>query len=235
MITKHIVVLAKSYKNEAWCVAGRELDADGQPLDNWIRPVSNSEYGALTGAHCLSHKRPVRVLDIVSIPMLGPKPGISQPENWLFDESQMWTIKGACSREALPVLLETPRNLWLERSGRQDRISVEAQAMQSPQFSLTLVRPVDFKLRLSVVKNPYNDGREEKKARAVFRYCGIRYELSVTDPVFREKYCVGYPPLGAKPIEKELPFKDNCCLCVSLTPPFKGAHYKVVAAVLELT
>jgi hypothetical protein len=58
--------------------------------------------------------------------------------------------------------------------------------------------------------------------------------MSLTDPVASQEYANIFPAKDEPAKEVTLPHGDNYVLCVSLTPPFKGIHYKVVATILQL-
>ena len=110
---------------------------------------------------------------------------------------------------------------------------MDAQAQKKPQSSLVVVQPERFRIQLWRETPPWND-YTQRKTHAVFRYAGRRYSLSVTDPVFKGEHCSEHPAERDGVREFTPPCGDNCLLCISLTPPFKGYHYKVVATVLSI-
>jgi hypothetical protein len=122
-------------------------------------------------------------------------------------------------------------NLWLKVGERSDRVSVkDLQSVWNPH-SLTLIQPEDLCLKVKGDGTGIND---TVKVRAEFRYKRLKYDLSLTDPVFLARYCKNVIPMGKNEVEFAPRFGDRCALCVSLTPPFQGYHYKVVATIQEL-
>lgn len=234
--TKRLLILANSIKKNARCVAGREVvvEEGGAQLGSWVRPVSGQNEGELFQRHyALPQGEVTNVLDIVDIPVLEPKNDPGQPENWLIDEEVAWSKVEVYNTDRIHSLAETPKDLWLESSGHLDRISVDLQGSRDPQSSLVLIAPQGFRVRMWREHNPFR-GYTQKKTRAVFEYNQQRYSLSITDPVFSSNHCAQHPQQEGEVLEMTPPCGDQCLLCVSLTPPFQGYHYKVVATVLEL-
>lgn len=229
-------MLANSIKKQARCVAGREIlpGRDGVSYGGWIRPVSSTHEGALFSRHyTLVDGEAAAVLDIVDIPLLGTASDPGQPENWCVDEERPWRKLGTLGLVDVESLRQRPRDLWLAGNSHRDRISATLQAARDPQCSLVLIKPVGFRVRMWREFNPFKN-YTQRKTHAVFSYRDVQYSLSLTDPVFCERRCRAHPPENAAAIEVVPPCEDTCLLCVSLTPPFNGYHYKVVATVLEL-
>lgn len=87
--SKTIVCLAKSIKHGGYCIAGKEL------VDNrfagWIRPVSDREDEEIRSAECrCDDGTELRLLDVVTIPLLEARPSAYQIENHLIDANQRW-------------------------------------------------------------------------------------------------------------------------------------------------
>lgn len=230
-----MLLLANSIKRSARCVAGREVvEQDGRSrLGGWIRPVSTQDEGELLVKHyTMTDGRVASVLDIVDISLVGRANNPGQPENWLLDEDVAWSRIRTVSGKNLSRLEERPPDLWLEDKAHSDRISAQGQARQTSPRSLVIVRPTNFRVRLWREFNQFK-GYVQRKSRAVFTYAGDEYDLSITDPIFSEQYCRQHPEEGKAHVHVTPPCADTCLLCVSLTPPFKGYHYKVLATVLE--
>ena len=104
---KRVVCLANSRKLNGRCVAGREW-IDGQP-GRWIRPVSDRENQEVSEyERQYEDGSDPRVLDIVDIPVLEPRPADYQTENWLLDPKYYWVKDGRLSWSDLPSLVEDP-------------------------------------------------------------------------------------------------------------------------------
>ncbi len=236
MAEKRVLILANSIKKRARCVAGREIIQDGgkDRLGAWIRPVSASGEGELLPRHyALQQGGSASVLDVVDVPLKRRQSDPGQPENWLIDDSTQWSKVRAVAIDKVAGFAECPTDLWLESTSHSHRITVNAQASRSTPTSLVLIRPGGFHVRLWREHPPWKE-YTQRKTRAVFRYAGQEYSLSMTDPIFSEQHCGKHPPESEGVREVVPACGDDCLLCISLTPPFKGDHYKVVATVIAL-
>jgi hypothetical protein len=237
VLTKRLVVLANSIRHAPCrCVAGREVRSDCQPVQfgGWVRPISDHGDGELYEQEIrLDDKSPPRVLDVIDVDLSGPRASHVQPDNWLLARRQTWRKVGRMARSHLALLVEEPGTLWHLRGRRSDRIStVDAARMQIEQ-SLYLIRPHEFRVRLWTEARPETQSQKHYR-RAVFRYHGVEYNLSLTDPIVNARFEQHLPAAGEPPREERLPCSDECLLCVSLAREYQGWHYKVVATVVEL-
>ena len=109
--SKTILCLANSRKISGRCIAGREWANGG--LGGWIRPVSTRENGELSEEdRRFENGRDPRVLDIIRIPLLEPKPRAFQVENHLIDADYYWTLEGTATwDQALAAVDVTGRAL----------------------------------------------------------------------------------------------------------------------------
>jgi hypothetical protein len=236
MIRKRVIVLANSIKHGGRCIAGREvLNVGGRgEIGGWIRPVTALSSGELYPVHYLLNSGGfAAVCDVVDIPLQRHCNEPGQPENWQLIEGKPWRMVEPVPQSYIPRLTENPPDLWLEPHEKTDRISPAAQQARDPQHSLALIEPRNLRFLLS---NPYNEssGSERPRMQAMFRYRGMDYSMNVTDPLLAERHEWAYPEANERSVEKTLPCGDHCRLCISLTPPFHGYHYKVVATVFEL-
>jgi hypothetical protein len=209
-IKKTIVVLAKSIKHHAYCVAGKDISSN-----EWIRPVSNINGAELSEQQCKctndqwkgQGKSPYHsnVLKKIEIEFLQHAPLINQPENYVISD-KVWQHKYNIKANELQNYLDEPETLWGD-DARIDYSLIENNII-SIQQSLYLVK-VD---NLTLYKN------ENDKRRASFCYKGNSYDLSVTDTNFDNI------------------LKDNSqnligILCISLGENYKGFCYKIVATI----
>ena len=126
---KRIVCLANSRKLHGRCIAGREWRGGG--AGPWIRPVS-----ARDGQEVSEYERQYedgsdpRVLDVVDVPVLEPRPQGYQTENWLLDPRRYWEKAGRLSPLDLAPLRDPDGPLWIDGhhtwNGRNDKIPLEA-------------------------------------------------------------------------------------------------------------
>lgn len=233
METKTLCILANSIKFSGRCIAGMEVEAtdDGKwRLNrNWIRPLSHSEGGEvnLHESRLDTNQQPA-ILDIVEIPLDEPAQVDGQPEDWLIARESNWIYRGRFAPSVLGHLLEEPENLWLEFPHQADRVSPDFLRMHRLP-SLYLIQASD--LGLAITEFVDDSGQTKKKRRARFRYKGVSYDLALTDPKMQCRYFPNFPQTNSGPIT-DGPDADSI-LCVSLTPEFRGHHYKLVAGVIE--
>jgi len=135
--------------------------------------------------------------------------------------------------ETLGAFEEFPDDLWLESKSHADRATSPFLKRRHNHQSLYLVGPIDLRIELSYEHNQYKN-KDQKRTRARFFYRGQEYQMNLTDPEFTTRFCTMYPALGARALVVRPPYKDDCLICVSLTPEFNGYHYKVVAAIMEM-
>ncbi len=217
--TKQIVCLANSYKYpNGRCIAGMET-----PAGDWIRPVSPRPTHEVTLNECRYADNTLpQLLDIINVPLSEPMPHFHQAENHVMQAGQQWAKTGTLQFGHLAELCDDPPALWVNSQstalGHNDCISQEEAAEFT--HSLLLVRPEGFSVEIGT--NPWQGRRTY---RSDFRYKGVHYNLSVTDPRVRELY-------GNSPGDHPL---TDVYICVSLTEPYEqdGRCHKLVAAVIR--
>lgn len=224
-IVKRIICLANSRKLQGRCIAGREV-MGGYP-GRWIRPVSDrpSEEVSEYERQYMDGSDP-RVLDIIDVSLLEPRPKNYQQENWLLDPDTYWAKAGALSRGELNRFAETGGTLWLNGhhtyNGQNDTIPVDKAAGLST--SLKLVRVEDLLLRVFRPGEAF--GNAKRRVQGRFRFTGSLYALWVTDPIVERAYLAltdGDYTLG------------QAYLTVSLGETYNDRCYKLVAAVIQGT
>ena len=207
---KEIVVFANSVRSGKHCVAGKEIESK-----QWIRPVSRRG-GELNRAQCtvFGRKDPVRPLQKIEIDVDGPYTSIKhQPDNYLIGNDR-WNYIGEITSGEIGPYLDSPDTLW----GAGDRVpcsEIENDNMTIEQ-SLYLVKVSELQL--------HGPSFASKRMRASFYYKRERYNLSFTDPYFKEHR--NWPH-----------YREEEVLCVSLVGekfnPRGGTNYyyfKIVAA-----
>lgn len=218
-----ILCLANSRRPGGSCVAGKEFV--GGKTRAWVRPVSRRnthEISALEQRY--KDEQSLALLDIVSIPMIEPRPMGHQTENHVIAGGHSWTKKAQATWPQITAATDKVSNpLWHDGEnsfhGRNDKVP-EAVA-KTLTGSLLLIAP--DKLNLVVASESKYGGGEERKVRADFHLNGVRYNFVVTDPWIEAKYLAGKD--GVYPI------KDSR-LCISLAEVINGIATKLVAAVI---
>jgi hypothetical protein len=111
---KTILCLANSRKPPSGrCVAGKEMLKDG--FGDWIRPISNRSSREISEEERrFASGEQARVLDIVRIPFLEPRPIFHQTENHLIDYDHHWAKKGVATWDELKKAVDRVRGpLWI--------------------------------------------------------------------------------------------------------------------------
>ena len=219
---KRIVCLANSRKRNGRCVAGRELLEDGS-VGGWIRPVSAREDEEVSGVERqYEDGGEPRVLDVIDVPVLDPRPKGYQRENWLLDPSLRWTRVDRIGESSLSQYTDKTETLWINGHdslhGRNDRVPLSDA--NSLDHSLRLVWIDRLELSVSAPRADYGDFTRHMRGR--FQLRGTTYSLRVTDPIYEQRY----PRHGTYGI-------GGCFIAVSLGEPYHGYAYKLIAAVIE--
>lgn len=218
---KKFVCLAKSFREGGYCVAGKELLSDGR-IGGWFRPVDRFADALAVQACGFS------LGDIVSCSVMRPVPEPMQPENFLLDRDPCLRAEGVFPFDQVHRLLDSPQTLWETEGsssslhGLHDRIAASAAA--GVKNSLCFVRIAEG--TLTKAEERYGE-KQILKMRLAFAYNGVQYSLAVTDPELsgncRNRQQAGEP-------EKIGP----ACLTISLTKPYHGFCYKLVAGYVPL-
>lgn len=223
IVTKRIVCLANSRKLNGRCIAGVELIAGG-PAD-WIRPVSNREHQEVSEyERQYNDGSDPRVLDVIDVPLLEPRPGTYQQENWLLDPNFYWTRVGTVGWDGLGAFAHSHGPLWIVGRSTYHGLNDEIGETQADILtsSLALVHVGELRLRTLAPGTVF--GNSKRRLQAEFRHVGVSYRLWVTDPLYERRYLAhadGVHELG------------ECYLTVSLGEPFNHACHKLVAAIIE--
>jgi len=234
-IKKEFIIIVKSIKSNEYCVAGRAIervDTGVRLLDNWIRPISSkSENGAVSEREMiLSDSRKPRFLDVIQIEVNANKGSGIQPENWIMSDTK-WKKLGKVSLASISdSLAENPDDLWCSNSCETHRISTQAYFEKGFNSSICIVEPEHFEMQIY-----YEDfeGKPKQRRRAIMRYNGVGYNLPITDQDIHKLYFTDFPAPGDK--KKTILLNSKRCLvAVSLTPVWKGYHYKIVGKIIEL-
>ena len=221
---KRIVCLANSRKISGRCIAGREW-AEGRGAGPWIRPVSARENQEVSEyERQYEDGSDPRVLDIIDLPVLEPRPKGHQTENWLLDPMYYWEKAGSYSPLDLAALTDPVEPLWRDGGstyhGRNDRIPVESASAVSG--SLRLIRVEEIEIEVFMPGEAF--GNPKRRVQGRFVHSDREYALWVTDPGYERRYLAkldGRYRLG------------ECHLTISLGEPYEGALYKLIAAIIE--
>lgn len=230
-VIKRIVCLANSRKMAGRCIAGREV-FDAGP-GRWIRPVSARQTEEVSEREReYQDGSDPRVLDIIDVPLVGPRPHTCQTENWLLDPDYCWAKVRQIGWAELRRYVEDPPTLWVNDRSTYNGVNDELLQADADALSdsLVLIRVPTLDLRVFAPRADFGDSK--RRVQAHFRHRNIQYALWVTDPVIEREYKArsdGSYKLG------------ECCMCISLGEPMRKQYsgewcrYKLVAAVIRRT
>ena len=222
---KRIVCLANSRKLSGRCVAGIEIDADGNRV-GWIRPVSNPGGGELLyNQYRYRDGTELRVLDVVDISLLRPCPHWYQCENWLIDGDGNCRKVGRLSPRDLYPIVDQPESLWVNGYHSRDCTNDKIPLPLGDILSSSLLLVYLDRLSLWTITQIRPDGSSRPRLQGRFSYGGHDYKLWVTDPIYERRY------LGQLQGCHEL---RECFVTLSLSEPFEGYCYKLIAAIIPV-
>lgn len=237
---KELLVLAKSFKQGGFCVAGLEVSRNqqGQRVlqSNWIRPVLSSPAQCKSAALPLGSCENFRVFDTVSFEMQGYQPSAGQQENWQWAGTPTINAGIECPPHLLHELAANSGLIWFDSTTTCDnQVSGFYADHTGRQDSVMLIQPQNLIFCLEV-KN--NNDKLKRCITAEFTHLGYRFGgISVTDPWVHRIFSSQFPQQVGYKVRAPLALGDQCWLTLSLTLPFgsKGLRYLLVAAVIDHT
>lgn len=220
-----IVCLANSRKPPSGrCIAGKLWDAG--KAGPWLRPVSTRASHEVSEAE---RRYPdghlAQLLDIVTVPLIEPKPFHFQHENHVLDDEYYWQKTGVASWVDVRACLDGFDQEFWSRSqstyhGMNDKIAeAEVQRFGS---SLKLIEVDDLQIEVQM-EGGFEGRPGKRKVRARFVYSRQHYLLSVSDAALEDQYLKRGD--GAYPVGLAI-------LCISLVEVFHGFSFRVVASVI---
>ena len=220
---KRIVCLANSRKYGGRCVAGKELLSDGT-AGGWIRPVSSRENEEVSEQERrYADNEDPRVLDVIDVPLLSPRPKTYQQENWLLNPGVRWVKAGKAVWNDLDAMVDPDAPLWLNGystlAGQNDRVPIDdTNAIDN---SLRLIRVSALTV---TVFEPSHPSADFPILRGSFNYHGDDYCFRITDPESESgsvNLSHGDYPVGER------------YLVISLGEPFEDYAYKLIATIIK--
>lgn len=225
MSSHRIVCLANSYKHDHRCVAGISLTTK-----KWVRLVGKNTPGCLAREEtCYPDGTEASILDVFEAELGESCGSNSHPEDVFVSESRWRRVRrfdGASDAALLKDYLNKGPAIL---QGASDRVYAKMYSSSAAEKSLELIKPDDLWWWI-------RDDKSVRKNRALFRIGHVnrmRYELAVTDPVWLTQ--LNLLPAGIYPhafFSKGKP--PSTFLTLSLSEPFEGFHYKLVAGVVNL-
>ena len=220
---KRILCLANSRKLQGRCIAGKELVGDRAV--GWIRPVSSREHQEVSEyERQYQDGSDPRVLDIIDVPLIEPRPHGCQQENWLLDPDAYWAKVRSVDCGDLDEYLDVVPTLWVNGHSTYNGLNdkVPQAIADTLGNSLCLIKVAQLQLVVFTPGEAF--GNPKRRVQARFTHERVSYHIWVTDPGYERAYLArqdgGYN-LG------------TCFVTVSLGEPHLGACYKLAAAIIE--
>ena len=220
-----IVCLANSYKHDHRCVAGISLITK-----KWVRLVGKQVRGCLTVKEtCYSDGREVALLDVFEAELAETCSTNCHPEDLYIAEAQWRPVRRFDGPNDLRFLGDYLNKAPSVLQGYGDRVYARKIEGTPAERSLELIHPEDLWWWI-------REENGKRKNRALFRAGHVvrsRYDLAVTDPAWLSQ--LHLLPAGIHPHALLFAGKPpKTLLTVSLSEPFEGFHYKLVAGVVAL-
>ncbi len=195
----------------------------------WVRPISDLSEGSLISKHyTLDNGKPTAPLDIIKISIAEPRPEISQPENWLLQNSPWRLVRTLSASEAIQVLSPELDSGPILLGSTADRITISSLGGQPISASLTLIEPKSLSWHVTT------SIKGARQTRAIFSLGGQHYNIVVTDPAWHAKLGDLSHDVHSRNV-CGVTASDKIFFAISLGKPMKsGECFKLVASVLVL-
>lgn len=222
---ERIVCLANSYKHENRCVAGISLSTR-----KWVRLIGRKVPHCLTLSEArYTDGKEVSLLDVFEVEIQAVCPSNHHPEDVLMSGTPLRHIRQFSGPSDFEVLEKIVSKEPIVLQGYCDRIDAHKLETTAARLSLSLLEPEDLWWWI----------REEsgkRRSRANFRLGHegrIRYDLPVTDPAWLDQ--LNFMPTGIHSHATLCGHRPTrTYLTASLSEPYEGFHYKLVAGVINL-
>lgn len=218
---KYFICLANSYKHGGRCIAGVEVQWDGEKskvvrdergVAKWIRPISKD---TKTGEIPIFLALSVNVLDVIKLEGVEACPADAQQENVFF---QKMSFTGKHYEATTQILLR-----FIDEAHRHVFYNYGKAVLPSDycrgNHSILL-------LRVNHAEVYTDEGYSGQiRYRISFLYHGHPYDFPITDPKYQAELRQGLRATGQK---------GTIFITCSLGLEYEGAHFKLAASVFEI-
>lgn len=215
-----IVVLANSWKNQDWCLAGIDLDTG-----KWVRPVTGLDDGRVPETSMKLGGYFPALLDILEIPLHSTGPNFDfESENRSILPGR-WYQRGKMTPKDIERYARRPYYV-LHNHRKYVTLSELQQKPFEKRVTLQLIRVDSFKVR-DARRKP----TDKQSWKGVILSGGREIEVGITDAVCFESLNSGHEP------------SPSCFLTMSLSMPYKPPDWdedeepvcwKLISGVIEL-
>jgi len=180
-----------------------------------------------------------KLLEVIEIPFVEAAPLSCQPENWLVETSLKagsWKSHGMIEWNDIGHFIDKRVEFWHDTSSGRRRVSVGFPERMKAPASLYLIKPDKINsVAVWTERNTYPGAAKptKRKRELSIMYQGTVHEFAIEDPKFSDKHYPQFPGVDQPTKVVTLPKPDETLLCVSLTGPWYGYHYKIAAGIFE--
>ena len=216
---KTIVCLANSYKHGGRCIAGVCVD-DGA----WIRLRGEAADGSLCACeYALDDGTEPRLLDVIQVEVYYAVRSASHPEDWQIAPTRWSLVERPATEGRWAQLTGGKTKSGGILNDHRDRIATWELKYKPLRSSLCLLRPSEIHWWI-------REDKGKRKYRALFHHNYITYDFALTDPRWMEH--LNLLPCGIYPHNTFAAADAETWFTISLSEPYFGFHYKLVAAVI---
>lgn len=217
---KEFVLLTKSKKFGAYCIAGIDL-----LTNEWIRIVTPNGGAIEKKDTCYENGEEAQILDIIEVECSGRDRVPFQPENYVIKSKSKWVKKGKASVQLL-------RQKAGDDEENKDKVFYNTSHLISADSINKVEQSRLYSLMIIKIHNPYlilnkDNGGSIPKGKLSFYYKGERYNyFRITDTDYLES-CPNQDYMGT--------MSGYYYVVVSLGEkfPHDNCHYKLVAKIFK--
>ncbi len=213
--SKKLVVLAKSIKHGAFCIAGKDIESY-----NWVRPVKDTPFKEEELCNLSNHTVPIKIFDVVEMTFIKENPLVFQPENELVDMNVEWKYLGEFQIGDLNILIDGENNDLLDQI-KDHSIHKNNIKQLNLQNSLQLIRITNSNNARIIYK--LDSSQRYYKPTLKLDHRGISYTLPITDPTI---------PLSYK--RRETKNLENAYVTIGIGEEYMNNHYIFVVMLTQL-
>jgi len=218
-LRKTIVCLANSYKHGGRCIAGVSVEDGG-----WIRLRGESADGTLEPReYVLDDGSEPRLLDVIQVEVHYAVRSKAHPEDWQIAPVQWNLVERPAAEARWAGLTGGKAKSKGILNDHRDRIAEWELKYKPMRSSLRLVCPSEICWWIK-------EDKGKRKYRALFHHNYVTYDFALTDPRWLEH--LNLLPTGIYPHSNFATAPAETWLTISLSEPYFGFHYKLVAGVI---
>jgi hypothetical protein len=206
-------------------------------VGKWIRlrdPATPEGEVRLEAMHYTSGDL-ARVLDVAEVPLERPAGDCNHPEDWMLALNRPWRRFGWLPFGELSALADRLLELWHDGTHERWVPAGFIPRMSEPSSLALLENPPECRVTWwrELAPDPDHPGAllEKTRRRLSLRFAGRLHEFDITDPEFTRRHRLFDTAELNRP--QTLDLKPPLFLCLSLTRPWQGKHYKICAAVFQ--